>query len=139
MNLKIENANLTQRIEALPIMPNGRKKYSEEIKAEITLAAQKQKSLFHASKKLGISYITLRKWVKNADSIITPPRRLTVENNIEDIDEQNSSDTNSENYETEQIEHSPNFDLIEVVLVNGVILRHVPFNSDSLNLLGGLI
>lgn len=154
MNLEFESEKLRRRILALSTKASGRKIYPESLKSDIILVARKHPNLAVASRKIGISYITITKWVKKEIKNVPKPRRLLIEeeHSVEEyLEYQNSAEqnhkenkdvdleSNCELNEYEQLEIPTQFTLIEVVLTNGITLRHVPFNSDSLNLLGGLV
>ena len=154
MNLKFESEKLRTQILALPTRASGRKIYPQSLKSDIIYVARKHPNLAAASRKIGISYMTILKWAKKEIKNVPKPRRLLLEedhsaeqyleyqNNADQSHEADSdadSESNFELNEDEQLEIRTQCTLIEVVLTNGITLRHVPFNNDSLSLLGGLV
>lgn len=153
MNLKFESGKLRNQILALPTRACGRKIYPQSLKSEIIYVARKHPNLAVASRKIGISYITILKWTKNDIKNVPKPRRLLIEEKhsaeqyfeyqtsaeqCHEADSDADSESNFELNEDERLEIPIQCTLIEVVLTNGITLRHVPFNIESLNLLGGV-
>ena len=152
--LKFESEKLRRQILALPTRASGRKIYPQSLKSEIIYVARKHLNLAVASRKIGISYITISKWTKKEIKNVPKPRRLLIEEKhsaeqyleyqtsaeqSHEADSDADSESNFELNEDEQLEIPTQSYLIEVVLTNGITLRHIPFNSDSLSLLGGLV
>lgn len=154
MNLKFESEKLRTQILALPTRASGRKIYPQSLKSDIIYVARKHPNLAAASRKIGISYITILKWAKKEIKNVPKPRRLLLEedhsaeqyleyqNNADQSHEADSDADLERNFELNEDEHLEipiQCTLIEVVLTNGITLRHVPFNIESLYLLGGVV
>ena len=154
MNLKFESEKLRHQVLALPTRASGRKIYPQSLKIDIIYVARKHPNLAVASRKIGISYITILKWTKKEIKNVPKPRRLLIEeehsaeqyleyqNSAEQSHEADSnadSESNFELNEDEQLESPTLCTLIEVVLTNSITLRHVHFDIESLNIFGGVV